>query len=287
MKFVVCGPSRYQSEHIISEPVSSSFHHESSTTRIDCGGHAATMARAIMTLGHEATFVTLLGDGPKADECREILLNDEVDVIDLVGVGDPPVSSIIYSAGQEPLVVTGVEDGREHEYPSPDVLDDAQALILDQDLGGIQLPLARQAKEADIPIIVHLDRDHPDNEALVSLATHVILSPRVAFGGHGFEPMQIVSEVYHRGPQFVARTAGPDPIIVATDDQAYQIPVPSLQADEIADVIGASSVLTAGFAVSFADGNEPLQALVAGAQLATVSLKYHGALGWVRALNER
>lgn len=288
MMFVSCGPTLYQTHARLAAAPVAPGNHAASSTRVDVDGAAANMARTVTALGHEATFITMIGDGPIANLCRSILLEDDVDVHDVAGVGEPPLSAVITGPGGEAIHASGLEDGRESDYPAPSVLDGASALLIDGALPHLQLPLARQAKQNGLPIITHLERHTPDTEAMIALSTHVIVSPRFSFPDlAGADPATLVSAIYHRGPAFVARSSGADPIVVAFEDKAYSIDIPDLPPGDIADTIGAGHVLTAGFAVSMADGTHPLEAVGAGAQVATVSLKYEGANGWARSFQER
>lgn len=281
MRFLVCGASTLQSQFDVPS-VEGGQRYGSVASTLDVGGLAPTVARTISALGHEASLLTLLGDTPAAEIARSILLEDEVDVEDLAGVGSPGLSTVI--RGVDPTVVSDGEDIREAAFPDASVLEGVSALIIDTSLPSIQIPLARQASQAGIPVICHLETDSAEAKILIPVTTHVILTPRFTTTPEATS-MEICSEIFYRGTSFAARTNGPDTVTIAADEQGYEMPVPSIE--NVVDTYGASEVLTGGFAVSLADGTDPLQALIAGAQLAAVSVTYPGPLGWARAFQER
>ncbi|MDO5723829.1 MAG: PfkB family carbohydrate kinase [Flaviflexus sp.] len=253
---------------------------QADTAFIDVGGPATNAARTVSALGHEAHLLSLIGVGPLAQLARGILAGADVAVTDLAHSGAPAVSTILLTPDGERTVVSANNAGREAAYPDASVLDRVDAVVVDGHLLPVQVPLARQARQSGIPVILDAGSYKPGLDALLGLSTHIIASADFRLPDNPATDIELVTELYSMGPTLAARSAGPKEVIAAIDGNIHTIPI--TPAPRIADTLGAGDVLHGAFAAALADERSELEALVAATQLATLSTRFPGALGWSR-----
>lgn len=251
---------------------------QADSARIDVGGPATNAARTIAALGHEAHLLSLNGVGPLAELARALLAREDVVATDLAHSGAPSVSTILLTPDGERTVISANNAGREAAYPDATVLDGVDAVLVDGHLLSVQVPLARQARQSGIPVILDAGSYKPGLEPLLKLSTHIIASADFRLPGSDATDTELVSQLYAMGPTLAARSAGPHEVIAAIGGNIHQVPV--TPAPRIVDTLGAGDVLHGAFAAALADERSELEALVAATQLATLSTRFPGALGW-------
>lgn len=251
---------------------------QADSARLDVGGPATNAARTISALGHRAHLLSLIGSGPLADLARTMLDVEGVQVTDLAHAGAPAVSTILLTPDGERTVISANNAGREAAFPDATIIAEVDAVLVDGHLLSVQVPLARQARDAGIPVIVDAGSYKPGLNALLRLASHIIASADFRLPDDPATDIELVTKLYSMGATFAARSAGPGHIIAAHHDSIHTIPI--TPAPRISDTLGAGDVLHGAFAAALADGRGELEALVAASQLATLSTRFPGALGW-------
>ncbi|SED89309.1 PfkB family carbohydrate kinase [Ruania alba] len=250
--------------------------------RLAVGGPAANAALTAAALGAPTTLVTALGSGPLAELARAELSAGGVLVHDLAHVAAPPISTVLVTAGTGERAVASANLSRSSTPPpmsEPEleqVLDGARAVLVDGHLIEPSLALCAAGQRRGIPTLL----DGGSHKlGLVDLLPHVnaaLLSDDFTWPGES-DPLAAVAA---RGPVLVAQSRGGAPIRVRTDEGTSEIPVPSVPAAEIVDTLGAGDVLHGAWAHAVADGASPIDAIAAGAEVASRSVRFPGALGW-------
>lgn len=254
---------------------------------VDVGGPAANAARTVAALGHPATLVTALGAGPLADLARALLAAEGVEVVEIAADdGAPALSTVLVTAGTGARAVVSTNAvGRATSAPPGDVLDGAGALLVDGHLLAAQTALARGAGARGAAVLLDGGSWKPGLEDLLAHVDLALLSadftlPEVTGARRRAGPDAVLDGVARLGPAFVARSHGPDPIRVLAQGRRYGLPVPHVPAEEVVDTLGAGDVLHGATAMHLADGASWHDAVARGAQVASRSVRFAGALGW-------
>lgn len=253
---------------------------------LDVGGPAANAARTAGALGAQPTLTSPIGTGVFGKLAAQWLADSGVAVVDLATEGDPAISSVtIDSAGNRTVVSTN-NTGRAHGYPAADVLDGATALLVDGHLLDVQIALARTAEGANIPVVLDGGSYKPGIESLLPHVTHAVLSADFHFPTTAPEPDAVteLATVAAYGVPFVARTNGSGALEALVDQKYYRLPIEAVPPEEIADTLGAGDVLHGAFTSALGAGHDAMASLASAAQLATMSVRHAGALGWVEEL---
>lgn len=253
---------------------------QAESASIDVGGPATNAARTVSALGHNAHLLSLIGTGTLAHVARGILAREEVEVTDLAHGGAPSVSTILLTPDGERTVISANNSGREAAYPPASILDNVNAILVDGHLLSVQIPLARQAREKNLPVVLDAGSYKPGLDALIRLSTHVVASADFRLPGSTATDTDLVATLFRMGPRMAARSAGPHQTIAVIDEKVHTIPVTPVP--RVADTLGAGDVLHGALVAALADGRSDLEALVAATQLATVSTRFPGALGWAQ-----
>ncbi|WP_456825900.1 PfkB family carbohydrate kinase [Cellulomonas sp. P5_E12] len=250
------------------------------------GGPAANAAATAVALGVRTRLVTALGSGPVADLVRDGLVAAGVDVVDLLAgrPDSPAVSTVLVTAATGERAVVSVNATAVEAMPPPtqDVLDGATALLLDGHHLEAGLALATAAHDRGIAVLLDGGSWKPGLDRLLAVVDHAVLSADFALPG---EPEDLLDRVAALGPGTVARSAGAGPVrlrVVAPDGlvswSAIEPPVV-----QVVDTLGAGDVLHGATAAALAQGQPILPALAEGVRRASESVRWPGALGWVRA----
>ncbi|WP_029289580.1 PfkB family carbohydrate kinase [Cellulomonas sp. HZM] len=245
------------------------------------GGPAANAAATAVALGVPATLVTALGRSPLGDLVRAALEERGVHVVDLLGgrAGAPAVSTVLVTAGTgERAVVstnaTGTADVHDVARLLPAVLDDAGAVLVDGHHLAAGVRVARAAR-AGVPVLLDGGSWKPGLEELLAHVDLALLSADFAAPGTA----QVLPDL--PGPAWVARSQGAGAVLVR--GEADVVP-PLVPADEVVDTLGAGDVLHGAMAAGLARGLTPRTALEAAVDVASLSVRGRGALGWTAAI---
>lgn len=266
---------------------------------VDFGGPAANAAAAAVALGVPTTLVTAIGDGPLGRVVRARLEEAGVRVVDLLAHEsvDPPVSTVLVTAATGERAVVSVNDtARRAIPPAPqEVLDGAATLLLDGWLHDVAVRLARAAQDRGVGVALDGGSFKPGTDELLAQCDVAIVSadfhlpgPGAASSGGAFSPttaprpgsVEDLAAISALGPGFVARSAGAGPIAALLEGGVVDIEVPA--AGRVVDTLGAGDVLHGAFAAAWSRWpREELAALGLAARVATASVAYAGARGWV------
>lgn len=261
-----------------------------SSSAMDVGGPAANAARTVSALGHRASLISMIGGGPFAGAAHRILQAEEVDVTDLAEGGptsDPALSLVMITPGGERAVVSANAQGHEPAYPSASVLDGASVLLIDGHLPDVQIPLARQAQQQGIPVVLDAGSYKDGLETLLTVCDHVICSADFHFPSQPeLTGTDLLVAIRQQGPEMAAQSHGEGPIDVVMGSSTFRIPVDAVADEDVVDSLGAGDVLHGAYAAALAEGRNPIEALVAASAAASISVRFPGALGWSHALRQ-
>ncbi|MHA7134047.1 PfkB family carbohydrate kinase [Oerskovia turbata] len=273
------------------------------------GGPAANAAATAVALGAPARLVTAVGAGPLADVVRAELARAGVDVLDLAAGGSPPrergevgpaVSTVLVTAGTgERAVVSTNAAERPVVGSDPAALDRALArpgapggraargpgvserdvLLLDGHHPQLAHGLATRARDAGFVVVLDGGSWKDGTRGLIALCDAVVLS--ADFRMPAVDADRVLDAVAALGPGFVARSRGPAPLEVLERGRRSTISVPRVE--RVVDTLGAGDVLHGAFAAEVARGLPWGRALASAAAVASRSVAFEGALGWVSA----
>ncbi len=250
----------------------------SDSALLDVGGPAANAARTAGALGAFPTLVSPIGPGVFGSLALGWLRESEVRVVDLADDGDPAISAVAIDSLGNRAVVSSNNTGRTHSFPEPDVLDGATALLVDGHLLDVQIALARTAESMGIPVVLDGGSYKPGLDALLKHVSHPIVS--ADFHVPGVADDQLLESLIGAGATFAARTHGGGAIEAIVDQKLYSLPIQQVPAEEVMDTLGAGDVIHGAFTAALGAGQEPLSSLAAAAQLATLSVRSAGTMGW-------
>ncbi|MEV7972826.1 PfkB family carbohydrate kinase [Cellulomonas sp. NPDC089187] len=248
------------------------------------GGPAANAAATAVALGVPARLVTALGSGPVADLIRAELHGAEVEVVDLAAGTDarPPVSTVLITRATGQRAVASVNATGMPQLSPPDlgVLEGASAVLVDGHHRDAAVSLAEGARGRDIPVVLDGGSWKPGLEALLAQVDHAVLSadfalPHDAVGGDALAWM------LDRWPlRSVARSAGAGPVELRERGRSVAW-LPVQEAATVVDTLGAGDVLHGALAAELARGRGIAEALRVGTEIATRSVGFAGARGWI------
>jgi len=192
----------------------------------------------------------------------------------------------------------------------------ATALLVDGHHLGAAMVLAAEARARELPVLLDGGSWKPGLDALLRHVEQAVLSadfrlpadfrlradapPAPTRGGDGpgaaVDVDGLLDAVAAFGPVAVARSAGGgavrvrsvatlrpngDPYAFAIDVDRYAVVPPQVPADEVVDTLGAGDVLHGALAAALAQGEEFDTALTDAIGVASLSVRFPGALGWV------
>ncbi|MGO1592252.1 MAG: PfkB family carbohydrate kinase [Ancrocorticia sp.] len=280
MRTVFCGLTTIDLIQLIEAVPAPGTKAVSDSALLDVGGPAANAARTAGALGAYPTLISPIGTGVFAQLAHTWLEGAGVQLIDVAAEGDPAISAVAIDAQGDRTVISTNNTARSHSFPEPDVLDGATALMVDGHLLDVQIALARTAESAGIPVILDGGSYKPGLDSLLPHVTHAVVS--ADFELPGVSRDQTLETLRGYGIGFVARTHGGGNIEAIVENKAYSLPI--TQPGTIADTLGAGDVLHGAFTAALGAGQDGLSSLAAAAQLATLSVRSAGAMGWVEKL---
>ncbi|KZM34491.1 PfkB family carbohydrate kinase [Oerskovia enterophila] len=273
------------------------------------GGPAANAAATAAALGVPARLVTAVGSGVLADVVRSEVAAAGVELVEPVsgdraeggpppgGASGPAVSTVLVTAGTgERAVVstnaanrpTALPDGSLLDRvfgPRPKGRDEAAAacrerdvLLLDGHHPALASAVARRARAAGYVVLLDGGSWKDGTADLLPLCDAVVLSED--FRVPGVPVGRVLDAVAVLGPSFVARSRGAEPLELLDTGARSTVPVPAVH--EVVDTLGAGDVLHGAFAAGVALGGPWTRALEEAAVVASRSVTFPGARGWIR-----
>ena len=126
----------------------------------------------------------------------------------------------------------------------------------------------------------------PGLDRLLAVVDHAVLSADFALPD-GREPDDLLDRVAALGPRHGRpvgrRRSGARPRRGRADGSVVVVPHRPARSCEVVDTLGAGDVLHGATAAALAGGQAILAALAEGVRRASESVRWPGALGWVRA----
>jgi sugar/nucleoside kinase (ribokinase family) len=248
------------------------------------GGPAANAAATAVALGVPTRLVTAIGTGAVADLVRAELRGADVAAVDLAEGLDarPPVSTVLVtrSTGQRAVASVNAVGMPGLAAPDPAVLDGVSALLVDGHHLGAAVPLAAEARRRGIPVVLDGGSWKPGLGELLARVDHAVLSADFALPDSDGD---VLDDVLARWPVVsAARSAGAGPVrLRGREGPPVVVAVDTVR--EVVDTLGAGDVLHGAVAAGLARGSGVADALRAGVEVATRSVRYPGARGWTRA----
>lgn len=263
-----------------------------SSLRVTFGGPAANAAATAVALGVPSRLVTAVGSGPVARLVADGLDAAGVEVVDLArGAGRPPVSTVLVTAATGERAVISVNGTTAPDLAEqaggrlPSLLDGATALLVDGHHLGAAVAVAAAAQARGVPVLLDGGSWKAGLEALLAVVDHAVLSADFvlpAGGARGAGVDGLLAAVAALGPTTAARSAGAGPVRLRLADGRYgHLHPPALRPEEVVDTLGAGDVLHGATAAGLARGEDIVEALRAGVEAATRSVRHAGARGWV------
>lgn len=285
------------------------------------GGPAANAAATATTLGARTRLVTAIGSGPVADLALTELAGTGVEVVDLArGTGAAPaVSTVLVTASTGERAVVSVNATRAGALAATpaDVLDGVDVVLVDGHHLETAIEVCRAARAAGVPVVLDGGSWKPGMERLLALVDQAIVSAdfRVPVGvvpadvpvsdvpvsdvpttgdpaadiasGATVDGERLLRQVAAFGPRVVARSDGAGPILVLdsrTSAEVRSVTVPADPSRTVVDTVGAGDVLHGAYAAFLAGevaATDPVDVLARAAQVASESIHFRGARGWV------
>ena len=248
------------------------------------GGCAANAAVAAARLAARAAFAGPLG-GDNDDVSNRILADLEAEGIDCNGVvrldgGSASVSLILLDAAGEKAIATRRGVSLNHLLPrdAQALVEDADAVLIDNRFPEFVTAVARAARARKIPLVIDLDLATKPEDRLLALGTHVIASSealRATTGGD--DPRAGLKCLAKHIAGFLAVTDGPNGVYWLQDGGLRHMPAFTVTA---VDTLGAGDVFHAGFTLALAEGRDLAGALrFACAAAALKCTRFGGAAG--------
>jgi sugar/nucleoside kinase (ribokinase family) len=229
------------------------------------GGCAANAAIAISRLGGRVELVAALGDPPAdtiGDRILASLAQEGVTsrAVRVAGATSAVSSVAVDAAGDrtittycdEKLFAAAVAD-------PPALVAAADAVLVDNWLPDLVVPICAAACQRGIPVVV--DGDGPMHEAseFVKLATHLVFSAEALRATAGVDDLgAALMRIGAHTQSFVAVTDGANDILWRDGDAVRRMPVFAVAVE---DTLAAGDVFHGAFALALAEGAQEVAAL--------------------------
>jgi sulfofructose kinase len=250
------------------------------------GGCAANAAIAIARLGGRAELVAALGGPAGADDVGDRILaglaRERVAASGLVRVAGATstISAILVDESGRRTIVTHCDE-RLFAATADDpamLVAGADAVLADNWLPDLVVPICAAACRRGIPVIVDGDGPMPQTDRLVTLASHLVFSAEGLRATTGSDDLDTgLRRIGERTPAFLAVTDGANDIVWRDGTTLRRRPVFAVEA---IDTLAAGDVFHGAFALALAQGTSELDALrFAAATAAIKCTRFGGGAG--------
>src|SRR5262245_10923215 len=245
------------------------------------GGCAANAAIAIARLGGRAELAAVIG-GPTQDDIGDRILSTLAhEGVTCGAVGRVPgaqstISSIMVDAAGDRTIATRCDDRlRAATFGDPRALvAAADAVLVDNWLPDLVLPICVAARERGIPVVVDGDAPMPATSRLAALATHLVFSADALRATAGHDALDdALTTMARQVTGFVAVTDGGNDIAWVDGGALRRRPVFSVAAR---DTLAAGAVFHGAFALALAEGCSDAEALRFAAAVAAIKCTRRG-----------
>lgn len=249
------------------------------------GGCAANAAVAIARLGGTAELAAALGDpsrDPVGERILAALAQERVRCSGIVRVAGATstLSTILVDSSGDRLIVSHRDDRLSHaRVDNPRALAAAaDAVLVDNWLPDLVVPIAAAARERRCPVIVDGDGPMPPGSALSRLATHLVFSADALRASSGHEDLDAALRDFALSAEcFLAVTDGAGDIRWWMGGMVRRMPVFSVA---VIDTLAAGDVFHGAFALALAEKRNEVDALrFAAAAAAVKCTRFGGGAG--------
>ena len=248
------------------------------------GGCAANAAVAISRLGGRAELVAALG-APSGDAIGDRILAGLADegvasrVVRVAGATSA-VSSVVVDAAGERMIATRCDEklfAATADDP-PAVVADVDAVLVDNWLPDLIVPICIAARRRGLPVVVDGDGPMPEASELVKLATHLVFSAEALRATTGLDdPGAALMRIGAHTPNFLAVTDGANDILWRDGDALCRMAVFAVRVE---DTLAAGDVFHGAFVLALAEGMREIAALrFAAASAALKCTRWGGGAG--------
>ncbi|WP_124039403.1 PfkB family carbohydrate kinase [Neoactinobaculum massilliense] len=274
MRIVFCGQTRLDLIHRVDSFPRSGEKHTAIATALDIGGVAANAARTAALFTADAVLVSPVGQGAQLQVVRGFLDAANVALEPLESASVPAATLVVEADGTTSALVPDTAT-MPHGFPAADVLEGADALVVDAEVSDVGLALARTARQRGIPVILGVD--YP-TESVRSFLDHV----DVIIAGAGFSLPTVSDDslllwLSSRGVGTVAQIMSDGAVRAIVDGEAYELAAEPIE--HLEDSIGITDVFVGAYA-GLSETGSTLEVLGSAAEVARASVSYQGALGW-------
>lgn len=245
------------------------------------GGCAANAAIAIARLGGHAELAAALG-GPPHDDIGDRILSTlaregvACGAVVRVPEAQSTISSIMVDAAGDRTIATRCDDGM-HAATLGDphaLVAAANAVLVDNWLPDLVLPICVAARERGIPVVVDGDAPMPATSRLAALATHLVFSADALRATAGRDDLgDALTTMARQVTGFVAVTDGANDIAWVERGALRRRPVFAVAAR---DTLAAGDVFHGAFALALAEGSADAEALRFAAAVAAIKCTRRG-----------
>jgi len=251
------------------------------------GGPAANAAVACAYLGARPTLVTALPDHPVSALIADDLAGCGVDLAVVAGYEGAPITASIMvtastgeravvsptsAATDAPLVSVGLP---EMHYMS--------CILIDGYFRSLSLPIAREARERAIPVILDAGSFKPFTEELLECVDVAVVSDAFRPPRTDSNPASVFAYLRARGVMWSAITRGADSILYMCPGGSGEVEVPRV--DGVVDTLGAGDFFHGALAYRVAtlglSGDRFPEDLAFAADVVAGSLTTFGTRAWL------
>lgn len=260
---------------------------------IAAGGPATNAAVAHSGLGGAASLVTEVPEHPLASLLLDDLQECRVDVTrgDAQYAGPPITASIMVTrstgdrAVVSPTSAAAAEGMELDESRAREIVRSARVVLVDGYFRHLGLPIARAARQADVPVILDAGSHKPHTAELLALTDIAIVSNDFAPPDVGVDPASVLDYLRGYGVAYSVITRGGDSILYATPSGRGVVNVAPA---EVVDTLGAGDFFHGALAYRLAtlglDEDRFADDLAWASVVAGRSISELGTRTWLRNL---
>jgi sulfofructose kinase len=254
------------------------------------GGQAGTAMVAVARLGGRAAIFGRVGDDEFGRRNYQAFEEEGVDTSWLVTVPGA-TSQFAFCVIDEPtgkrsiFYIHGAKGKfRPEELPRERLLD-CRCLLLDGHHNEAAVAAAGWAREQGLPVVLDLERPQPQDEQLVSLCTHPIVTEDFAIDFTGASDFREAARaMLARGPEAVVITRGAEGAVAFTAEQTIE--QPAFEVEPIVDTTGAGDVFHGAFAYGIALGYDLAHNLAFASAVAALKCRTLGGRAGIPTMQE-
>ena len=206
---------------------------------IASGGPAANGAVAVARCGAAVDLVTALPDHPLSGAVVQDLAACAVEVTIAGQYNGPPVTatiSVTHGTGERAVVSPTSAAGSITVTRTLPRVDTYASVLMDGYFPTLGLPLAREARQRGIPVILDAGSFKLHTDDAVRTADCVVASADFSPPGTGGSPEEVFAFLAAAGVPYAAITRGADSVLYRTPSGAGEVPVPAVA---VVDTLGA------------------------------------------------